>query len=171
LAAKGWLPRRTRIDYDETVDMDSLCIPRNDFAAIALLAAALACAPARAASDAPTVDVRRGMEATFSAAVVDGRISLGPARVTRLGTAQPRDGEITVGVEPGGMTPYAQVRVSEKTAVPLDFVATGLIDNIKIDEITLCGRLDRSDSQRIAAGSLHVSLNRFAIGTGTGVCR
>jgi hypothetical protein len=148
--------------------MNSLCTPRNALAALVLLACG--CGPARAAADAPTVDVRRGMEATL-AAVVDGRITLGPARVTRLGTAQPRDGEITVGVEPGGMTPYAQVRVSEKTAVPLDFVATGLIGNIKIDEITLCGRLDRSDSQRIAAGSLHVSLNRFAIGAGTGVCR
>jgi hypothetical protein len=148
--------------------MNSLCTPRNALAALVLLACG--CGTARAAADAPTVDVRRGMEATL-AAVVDGRIALGPARVTRLGTAQPRDGEITVGVEPGGMTPYAQVRVSEKTAVPLDFVATGLIGNIKIDEITLCGRLDRSDSQRIAAGSLHVSLNRFAIGAGTGVCR
>jgi hypothetical protein len=149
--------------------MNSLCTPRNALAALVLLACG--CGTARAAADAPTVDVRRGMEATFAAAVVDGRIALGPARVSRLGTAQPKDGEITVGVEPGGMTPYAQVRVSEKTAIPFDFVATGLIDNIKIDEITLCGRLDRLDSQRIAAGSLHVSLNRFAIGAGTGVCR
>ena len=151
--------------------MNSLCCARNAFSALSLLAAVSACGAAWADSNAPTVDVRRGMEATFTAAIVDGRITLGPARVTRLGTAQPKDGEITVGVEPGGMTPYAQWHVSEKTAVPLDFVATGLIDNIKIDEITLCGRLDRLDSQRIAAGSLHVSLNRFTVGTGTGVCR
>jgi hypothetical protein len=141
---------------------------RSSSAAFALLAALSA---ARADSAAPTVDIRRGMEATFTAAIVDGHVALGPARVARFGTSQPKDGEITVGVELGGMAPYAHLHVAEKTSAPIDFVATGLIDNIKIDEIVLCGRLDMPLSERIAAGALHVSLNRFAPGAGDGACR
>ena len=141
------------------------------FAAFALLAALWALAPARADSGGASVDVRRGMEVAFPVAIVDGRIALGAPRISKLGTTQPRDGEIVVGVEPGGMTPYAKLRVSEKTSTPIDFVATGFIDKIKIDEIIVCGRLDTPIVERIAAGSLRVSLNRFAAGTGVDTCK
>ena len=118
-----------------------------------------------------TLDVRRGMEATFAVTIADGRVALGPPRFSRLGTARPNDGEITVGVEPGGMTPYARLRVTEKSAAPIDFMATGFIDRIEIDEIALCGRLDMPVSERIAAGSWRVSLNRFTVGTGVDTCK
>jgi hypothetical protein len=143
----------------------------NTLAALALLTIMPAPSPARADSSPPqTVSVRRGMETTFPVTVVDGRITLGPPRVSRLGTAQPATGEITVGFEPGGKTPYGAVRVSEKTSVAIDFVAAGLLDPIKIDEIVLCGRLDMAVSQRIAAAALRISLNQFAVGTGLGGC-
>jgi hypothetical protein len=143
----------------------------NTLAALALLTIMPAPSPARADSSAPqTVSVRRAMEATFVVTVVDGHITLGPPRVSRLGTAQPATGEITVGFEPGGKTPYGNVHVSEKTSVPIDFVAAGLLDPIKIDEIVLCGRLDMPVSQRIAAAALRLSLNQFAVGTGLGGC-
>jgi hypothetical protein len=143
----------------------------NTLAALALLAIISAPSPARADSAAPqTVSVRRGMEATFPVTIVDGRIVLGPSRISRLGTAQPATGEITVGFEPGAHSPYGALHVSEKTAVPVDFVAAGLLDPIKIDEIVLCGKLDAPVSQRIAAAALRLSLNQFAVGTGLGGC-
>ena len=144
---------------------------RHALAALALVAIVPASSPARADSSPPqTVSVRRGMEATFRVTIVDGRITLGPARLSKLGTAQPATGEITVGFEPGGKTPYGAVHVSEKTNVPIDFVAAGLLDPIKIDEIVLCGRLDAPVAQRIAAAALRLSLNQFAAGTGLGDC-
>ena len=126
---------------------------------------------ANAESRGAALDVLRGMEATFAVTIADGRVALGPPRFSRLGSAQPSEGEITVGVEPGGMTPYARLRVTEKSAVPIDFMATGFIDRIEIDEIALCGRLDMPVSERIAAGSWRVSLNRFAVGTGVDTCK
>ena len=144
---------------------------RHTLAALALLAIVPASSPARADSGPPqTISVRRRMEATFPVRVVDGRVILGPSRVSPLGTAQPAAGEITVGFEPGGKTPYGNVRLSEKTPVPIDFVAAGLLDPIKIDEIVLCGRLDMPVAQRIAAAALRLSLNQFAVGTGLGGC-
>jgi hypothetical protein len=143
----------------------------NALAALALLALIPAPGPAHADSSPPqAVSVRRGMEATFPVTVADGRVTLGPSRLSKLGTAQPGAGEITVGFEPGGKTPYGNVRVSEKTPVPIDFVAAGLLDPIKIDEIVLCGRLDMPVAQRIAAAALRLSLNQFAVGTGLGGC-
>jgi hypothetical protein len=143
----------------------------NAPAALAFFASLFLCGAAEADSVSAIVDVKRGMEATFPVAIVDGRVALGPSRASKLGTAQPKDGEITVGVEPGGMTPYAHLRVVEKTSAPIDFVATGFIDRIMIDEIVLCGRLDMPVSEKIAAGSLHVSLGRFAKGTGVDTCK
>jgi hypothetical protein len=54
--------------------------------------------------------------------------------------------------------------VIEKTAQPIDFVATGLIGDIKIDERVLHGRLDAPVSQRIGATSWTVFLNTFEAG-------
>jgi hypothetical protein len=53
--------------------------------------------------------------------------------------------------------------VMEKTSQPIDFVATGLIGDIKIDEIVVCGRLDAPATGRLASGVWRVSLNSFAI--------
>jgi hypothetical protein len=152
-------------------EMTGYWTARHALAALALLAITPTPGPAHADSSPPqTISVRRRMEATFPVRVVDGRVILGPSRVSPLGTAQPAAGEITVGFEPGGKTPYGNVRLSEKTPVPIDFVAAGLLDPIKIDEIVLCGRLDMPVAQRIAAAALRLSLNQFAVGTGLGGC-
>jgi hypothetical protein len=112
----------------------------------------------------PTLDVRPGQEVTFAVAIVDGRVALGPARTSKPGTARPKDGEITVSVVKHDLSPYAELTASEKTSAPVDFVATGLIGDIKIDEVRLCGRLDAPSSARIYSGSWRISLNRFAVG-------
>ena len=52
----------------------------------------------------------------------------------------------------------------EKTSAPIDFVATGLIGEIKIDERELHGRLDAPVTQRIGATSWTVWLNGFEFG-------
>ncbi len=62
-----------------------------------------------------------------------------------------------------GLSPYADLTASEKTPAPVDFVATGLIGDIKIDEVVLCGRLDAPTTSRIASGSWRISLNRFSV--------
>jgi hypothetical protein len=127
------------------------------------LALALPSIAASAQDLAPTLDLKPGQEVTVPVAIVDGKVKLGPARASKVGSAQPRDGEITVGVIKQGLSPYAQLKASEKTPAPVDFIATGLIGNIKIDEVRLCGRLDAPASTRIASGSWRVSLNRFAV--------
>ena len=87
---------------------------------------------------------------------------LGPPRT--INPADPlRDDEIMVDVLPPGMAPYAKLRIVEKTKQPVDFVITGLIDTIKIDEIVVCGRLDGDIEAKIAAGAKRLSLNRFTL--------
>ena len=119
----------------------------------------------------PTVDLRPGREVTFPVTIVDGRVTLGPARASKPGTAEPKGGEITVSVVKHGLSPYADLTATENTPAPVDFIATGLIGNIKIDEVRLCGRLDAPSSTRIASGSWRISLNRFAVGQGGQACR
>jgi hypothetical protein len=85
---------------------------------------------------------------------------LGPPRTFKPTDAL-RDDEIMVEVLPSGMAPYAKVHIVEKTKQPVDFVITGLIDSIKIDEIVICGRLDGDIETKIAAGAKRLSLNRF----------
>jgi hypothetical protein len=93
--------------------------------------------------------------------VADGKVTLGPARAGKFGELIPSDGEIVVGLSPKDKTLYENVVVVEKTATPVDFVATGLIGNIKIDEIVLHGQLDAPVALRIGAMSWTVSLNSF----------
>jgi hypothetical protein len=131
--------------------------------AVGALAVAAAPQAAWAQTLGPTLDLRPGQEMTFAVTIVDSRVTLGPARVSKPGTAQPKEGEITIAVVKQGLSPYADLRVSEKTATPIDFVATGLIGNIKIDEVELCGRLDAPLSTRIGSASWRISLNRFAV--------
>ena len=127
----------------------------------ALALEALATSTGHAAPPSGIIHVKPGQEVTFAAAIVDGRVALGPGRVAKLGTAEPKEGEITVGVAPKVQPFYAEVRVREKTAAPIDFVATGLIGGTKIDEIVLCGNIDAPVAARIANAAWTISLNSF----------
>jgi hypothetical protein len=132
---------------------------------------ALALAPAFADELGPTIDLKPGQEIAIPVTIVDGKVTFGPARATKPGAGEPRDGEIIVGVVKQGLSPYAALTAVEKTSAPVDFIATGLIGNIKIDEVKLCGRLDGPSSTRIASGSWRVSLSRFSVGEGLHACR
>ncbi len=139
------------------------------FAASVVLAsgASLASVAPSGAKSAPTpattINLKPGQEVVFSVAIADGKVTLGLARASRAGAAPPKDGEIAVSFVRHGLSPYADLSATEKTSQPVDFVATGLIGDIKIDEIVICGRLDAPASNRIASGSWRVSLNRFSV--------
>ncbi len=141
-------------------------------AALASVAFALAvpCGAARAQALGPTVDLRPGQEVTIPVTIADGKVTPGPARVSKPGAAQPKDGEITVGFVKQGLSPYAMLTATEKTSAPVDFIATGLVGNIKVDEVKLCGRLDAASSTRIASGSWRIALSRFSVGEGLQAC-
>jgi hypothetical protein len=120
--------------------------------------------PARAAPvERSGLALKPGQAITFSLAVAGGRVAVGPARLTKAGAAAPKDGEVTVAVVKHGLSPYADVTATERTSAPVDFVATGLIGDIKIDEIVVCGKLDAPATGRIASVSWRISLNRFAV--------
>ena len=129
-----------------------------------VLAVLSAAAPPLALAEQPglSLDLKPGQEITFLVTVANGRVTLGAPRLTKPGAAQPKDGEVTVGVVKHGLSPYADLTATEKTPNPVDFVATGLIGDIKIDEIVVCGRLDAPAIARIASGAWRVSLNRFS---------
>lgn len=118
----------------------------------------------RAQNVAPAVSLRPGQEVTFSAEIADGHVTPGRPRTARPGTAKPGEGEITVSVVKQDRSPYAEITVNEKTSAPIDFVATGLVGDIKIDEIRVCGRLGAPVSGHIYSGSWRISLNRFTVG-------
>jgi hypothetical protein len=136
-----------------------------------MLALALALAPAFGEDLGPAIDLKPGQEIAIPVTIVDGKVTLGRARATKPGAGEPRDGEIVVGVVKQGLSPYAALTAAEKTSAPVDFIATGLIGNIKIDEVKLCGRLDGPSSTRIASGSWRISLSRFSLGEGLQACR
>jgi hypothetical protein len=121
------------------------------------------CAAFGAEGDAQRLDLRAGQELTFSVTVTDGKVTIGAPRSSSLGAAQPKDGEMTVGLTARDKTLYEQVLVTEKTAVPIDFLATGLIGGTKIDEAVLCGRLDAPTSAHIGAVSWRVRLQDFEV--------
>ena len=108
--------------------------------------------------------LKAGQALTFPAIIADGKVTLGPARLGKFGEMQPADGEITVGLSPRDKTLYENIVVVERTAKPVDFVATGLIGEIKIDERVLHGKLDAPATQRIGATSWTVWLNGFEVG-------
>ena len=118
----------------------------------------------------PTIDLRPGQEVTFPIAIADGKVTAGPARVSKPGGPPPKDGEITVGLVKQGLSPYAMLVATEKTSEPVDFIAAGLIGNIKIDEVKFCGRLETPSSTRIASGSWRIALSRFSVGEGLQGC-
>ena len=106
-------------------------------------------------------DLHSGQELTFVVTIADGKVTLGAPRASKLGAAQPKDGEMTVGLSARDDTLHEQVIVTEKTAAPIDFLATGLIGNVKIDEAVLCGNLAARASAHIGAVSWRVRLHAF----------
>lgn len=141
------------------------------FMACALLLPAVGPRSAFAQELGPSLDLKPNHEITFAVTAADGRVSLGAAQLGKPGGFQPKDGEITVAVIRQGLSPYAALTATEKTSDPVDFVATGLIGDIKIDEIEVCGRIDGPVTARIASGAWRVSLNRFSIRANGSECQ
>jgi hypothetical protein len=116
-------------------------------------------------------DIMPGQELTIPVAVVDGRAVVGAPRASKLGTAAPKDGEITVGLTPAPLGSWLEtVTATEKTAQPIDFLATGVNAYVKIDEAEICGRLDAPTSAHITAASWRVVLRGFVVGKGAPSC-
>jgi hypothetical protein len=118
--------------------------------------------PARAQDLGLTIDMRAGEALALGVTIVGADALTGPAKLSRAGGATPKDGEIVISVAPPHLSPYAIMTVTETTAQPIDFYATGFIDSIKIDDIRVCGRLDAPITTRIAAGARRIALNHFA---------
>ena len=116
-----------------------------------------------AAAEADHFDLKAGQEVTLPVVIAEGRVTFGAPRASKFGTSQPRQGEMTSRPLAQGQDAVRKVTVVEKTAKPIDFVATGLIGGTKIDETVLCGRLDGVASARIGAVSWRVSLNQFSL--------
>ena len=138
--------------------------PIRPFLAIlgALLFSALAPGAALSAKGDPSAfNLHPGQELTFAVKVADGNVTQGPPRPSRLGAAQPREGEMTIGLSTRDATQHEQVTVTEKTPVPIDFLATAMVGDTKIDEAVLCGRVDAPTSAHIGAISWRVSLHAF----------
>jgi hypothetical protein len=129
---------------------------------ISLLAAAGVALAAPAAKPEKLV-LKAGQALTFSAAIEDGKVVLGPVRRGAFGKMEPKAGEITVGLSTRDKEFYDQLVVVEKTSVPIDFVATGLIGEIKIDERVLTGALGAPVTQRIGGTSWTVWLHEFEV--------
>jgi len=136
------------------------------------VAAALAAPPSLASpQDAgSSVLLKPGEEVVVPVAISERSLALGKPRLAKPGIS-PGPGEIAVAVVKHGLSPYADLIATEKTGMPVDFVATGLIGDIKIDEIRVCGRIDAPIQGRIASGSWRVSLNRFAVHSQGEECR
>jgi hypothetical protein len=129
-----------------------------------LLAAGVAASPPQ--PKAEKLILKAGQALAFPARIEDGKVVLGPPRRGRFGALEPKAGEIAVGLSPKDKTLYEDVVVVEKTAAPIDFLATGLVGNIKIDEVEVKGRLDAAFTHRIGATSWTVWLNGFEPGAG-----
>jgi hypothetical protein len=125
---------------------------------------------ANMATRPPPLDLKPGQELAIPISIVDGRVTTGAPRVAKLGTSQPKDGEILVGLEREAGTLYNHITVVEKTAQPIDFLVTGLNGGTKIDEREICGRLDAPISTRIGSVPWRFSLNGFAVGKGGAGC-
>jgi hypothetical protein len=141
----------------------------------AALALAVAFAAPCAGKDLPQkptpFDLKPGQELTIPIAIVDGRIVVGTPRLSKLGTSKPQDGEIVVGLTPAPLGSWLEtVTATEKTASPIDFLATGVNAYVKIDEAEICGRLDQPASAHITAASWRVWLNAFEVGKGGPNC-
>lgn len=123
--------------------------------------AAASAACAAGAEEAKGFDLHPGQALTFTVKVADGAVALGPPRLSKLGAAQPRDGEISVGLSKRDATLHEEVTVTEKTPGPIDFLATAMVGGTKIDEAVLCGQPGGVASAHIGAISWRVSLHDF----------
>src|SRR5277367_5692171 len=65
----------------------------------AFLAILVASAALGANADEPRFELKPGQELTIPIAIADGHVVVGIPRVSKIGVAQPKDGEITVGLE------------------------------------------------------------------------
>ena len=128
------------------------------------LALLLAAGVAVAAPKPVKLELKAGQALAFPASIADGKVVLGPARLGVFGKLEPGPGEIAVGLSPRGKDLYEDIVVVEKTTAPVDFLATGLIGEIKIDERDIHGKLDAPVTQRIGATAWTVWLNGFEVG-------
>ena len=110
--------------------------------------------------------LKAGQELTLPVTIANGVVTAGAATLGKLGGAQAKDGEIVVGLTPRDKELYSQVMVTEKTPAPIDFVATGHIGEIVIDERVICGHLGAPFQQRIGGVSWTVELHDFTLGKG-----
>jgi hypothetical protein len=118
-------------------------------------------AASAAGAEAKGFNLHPGEALTFTVKVADGAVALGPPRLSRLGAAQPRDGEISVGLSKRDATLHEEVTVTEKTPAPIDFLATAMVGETKIDEAVMCGQPGGVASAHIGAISWRVSLHDF----------
>ena len=125
-----------------------------------VLALGSACEAAGAEGLGPTVELKPGQEIAFSVAIADGHVTPGAraSGVTRGFGRRRRDHGRRRQTR---FLALCRPTASEKTSAPVDFVATGLIGNIKIDEVKLCGRLDAPTLAHIYSGSWRISLTGF----------
>jgi hypothetical protein len=149
----------------------SLALAAPPAAAAKATMKARAAAKAAAKAGPPPLDVKPGEELTIPIAIVDGKVVAGVPRAAKLGASQPKDGEITVGLEREKGTLYNQITVTEKTAQPIDFLVTGLNGGTKIDETEICGRLDAPIAAHIGSVPWRFWLNGFEIGKGPASCQ
>ncbi len=94
----------------------------------------------------------------------------GAPRASKLGARQPKDGEITIGLEREQGTLYNQITVVEKTAQPINFLVTGLNGGVKIDETEICGRVDAPIAAHIGSAPWRFWPNGFEVGKGGASC-
>jgi hypothetical protein len=136
----------------------------------ALNASAILPALAAEAAAPSAFDIHPGQELTLAVKVAAGKVELAPARPAKAGAAQPKEGEMTIGLSKRDKDDYEHITVVEKTSLPIDFVATALVGDTKIDERVLCGRLDAPASSRIGANHWRVRLHDFEVGKGGASC-
>jgi hypothetical protein len=140
------------------------------FFATMLVCVLAPCAVLAAEAAASAFDIHPGQELTFVVKVAAGKVAVAAPRTSKLGAAQPKEGEMTIGLSLRDKEDYEHVTVVEKTSLPIDFVATALVGDTKIDERVLCGRLDAPASSRIGANHWRVRLHDFEIGKGGASC-
>ncbi len=132
-------------------------------ARLTLVAALVLAGPAGAASPKNPFTLKGGEQLIFSVDIADGKVTLGTPRLVKLGAAEPKDGEISVGLTPRDKELYSQIVVTERTSKPIAFVATGHIGEVVIDEREVEGKLGATYQQHIGGVSWTVVLHDFTL--------
>ena len=124
----------------------------------------LALAAAVAAAPKPVkLELKAGQAIAFPVTVAEGKATVGAGKLGVFGKLEPGPGEIVVSLSPRDKDLYDQMVIVEKTPAPVDFVASGMIGEIKIDERVVKGRLDQPVTQRIGGTSWTVWLHDFEV--------